>query len=742
MRMKKCLFLMMALLSFGGLKVKAQSFEFQYQGQSLKDGDMVTIAAEQSAFGELACETNPSTNPNNGLVLKLLSGSTANVKAELEITHNTLNAQMLQWCMGGDCWPVNDTKVFTKQFTVTENVQMQFDATNIQSKGYLLATVKATVGAETHQVAIQFTNGESANEQAQIWWGYFGEKEVSRLPYDGNLGYSQACTIDAAIFIPANHAIAGGGSISAIRVWLGDDISKINGDMTLWISKTLPDNVSSADYTQKVAKSSISARLNEIQLNTPYAVNNAGIYVGFTLSISSKSYPIMSGGSDAANAFLYRVTGRSWDDISEAGYGKLALQVLLDGVTLKDNCASPADFGTSYVLKGKSVDVPVKITNFGANVITSISYTIATNGIASAEQTVSTGRVDFNESKNVMISFPADAGARRYDKTLTITKVNGVANESALKVASGSLITIMEKPTVVPVVEEFTGTWCGWCPVGFDGMEKAHEQFGDKVALIAVHCGDQMEIEDYSPIANLASSYPSSLINRNIDSYPSAGNLKYYINDELQNRVAVASLQVSAAWTGTDKSAIKIDTDTKFVYTEDNGQYGIALALVEDGLKNPAWAQANYLSQRSGYESLSFWYNAGSVVSGLEFNHVPVAAWGIADGINGSVGSTIQAGDIQSFAYEASIAGKSLIQDKSKLKVIAMLIDRSTGRIANAAQTAINDYDASAIHAVSTTSEIREAGRCTLDGQRISTPQHGINIIRMNDGTVKKVIVK
>jgi thiol-disulfide isomerase/thioredoxin len=577
----------------------------------------------------------------------------------------------------------------------------------------------------------------------RVWWGYFIDKEASGLPYNGNLGYSQACTIDAAIFIPANHAIVGGGSISAIRVWLGDDISKINGDMTIWISKTLPNNVSSADYTQTVAKSSISARLNEIQLNTPYAVNNAGIYVGFSLSISSKSYLIMSGGSDAANAFFYRVTGNSWDNISEVGYGKLALQILLDGVTLKDNCASPADFGTSYVLKGKSVEVPVKITNMGSNLMTSISYTITTNGIASAEQTVSTGRAAFfNESKNVMISFPADADARRYDKTLTITKVNGVANKSTSKEARGSLITIVEKPAVVPVVEEFTGTWCGWCPVGFDGMEKTQEEFGDKVALIAVHCSDQMEIWDYSPVANLASSYPSSLINRNISSYPSARNLKYYLNDELQNRVAVASLQVSAVWADADKSAIKIDTDTKFVYTEDNGQYGIALALVEDGLTNPTWKQANNLSHNSGYEDYSFWYNAGSTVSGLEFNHVAVAAWGIGDGIDGSVSSTIQAGEIQSFTYETSLAGKSLIQDKSKLKVIAMLIDRNTGRIANASQTAINDYDPSAIHAVSTTSDNRDAGRCSLDGRRLNSPQRGINIIRMNDGTVKKVIVK
>ena len=161
--MKKCLLLMMAMLSLEGLSVNAQSFEFQYQGQSLKDGDVVTIAAEEDAFGDLSCETNSSADPNNGLVLNLLSSSTANVKATLQITHNTLSPGMLQWCMGGECWPVNGTDVYTKNFSASDKVQVQFDATNIQSKGYLLATLKASIGLESHQVTIQFINGESAD---------------------------------------------------------------------------------------------------------------------------------------------------------------------------------------------------------------------------------------------------------------------------------------------------------------------------------------------------------------------------------------------------------------------------------------------------------------------------------------------------------------------------------------------------------------------------------------------------
>ncbi len=46
------------------------------------------------------------------------------------------------------------------------------------------------------------------------------------------------------------------------------------------------------------------------------------------------------------------------------------------------------------------------------------------------------------------------------------------------------------------------------------------------------------------------------------------------------------------------------------------------------------------------------------------------------------------------------------------------------------------------IKAVSTSTSALEVERYTTDGKRITSPQKGINIIRMSNGTVKKVIVK
>lgn len=525
----------------------------------------------------------------------------------------------------------------------------------------------------------------------QIWWGYFTDKDAENLSYEGYLGYSQATTINTAICIPAGHPIAGGGTVKAVRFWLGDDISAISSDVTLWISGSLPDNVSSAAYTQTIAKSSLKTRLNEIELTTPYSINNGKCYIGYSFDINARSYPVMGGGEDMENSWFYHITGRSWEDFYGEGYGKLALQLQLEGVSLSSNSATPSDFGTYYVQKGSQTYIPVKIFNYGKETISKISYTITTNGIASAEQTCSVNSLAFNNSTTVNIPFPADNDTRRCEKILTITKVNGVANEASDNSSTGSLITISEMLTPTPVVEEFTGTWCGWCPLGFDGMEKAHETFGDKAVLIAVHSSDPMETSDYDPIANRASSYPSSLINRSIDAYPSASTLKAAINNCMGN-VTVGEIKAKAVWSDEAKTKIKISTDTKFAYSEDNGQYGVALVLIEDGMSGTGsnWAQANNLSQNSSYaSSLPFWYNAAQRVTGLEFNHVAVAAWDIQNGADGSVKSAFTAGETMKYSKEIDISSKSIIQDKSKLKVAVLLIDRTTGNIVNASQTAI-----------------------------------------------------
>ena len=309
------------------------------------------------------------------------------------------------------------------------------------------------------------------------------------------------------------------------------------------------------------------------------------------------------------------------------------------------------------------------------------------------------------------------------------TTTPGRINEATVPSSTGALITISEKLTPIPVVEEFTGTWCGWCTVGYDGMEKTKETYGDKVVLIAAHNSDPMEIADY--------------INRSMDIYPSISGLASAIDQSLNN-VTIGEIAATASWADEAMTTVKINTETKFVYSEDEGNYGIAFVLIEDGMSGSGseWAQSNYLSGNADYaESNPFWYNSPAKVTDVIFNHVAVAAWDILNGVNGSVSPTIVADEIQQFSFDADIKSKSVIQDKSKLKIAALLIDRTTGIIVNAAEAVIQDYNATGINTVQKSS-MKDAGRYLLDGRKVSTPHSGLNIIKMSDGTIRKEFVK
>ena len=581
----------------------------------------------------------------------------------------------------------------------------------------------------------------------QFWWGYFSEDMASDLPYGGNLGWSSAATIDAAVYVQERHPLIGRGTLKALRFWLGDDISKISSDVTVWISSTLPNSAAEADYSQVIPRTDIVSRLNEVELTTPYRIGKTGFYVGFSLTTNGRSYPVMSyGDEDVPNSFFFRAGGQSWTDFPAQGYGYgiLALQMLVDGVTLPDYNVSVSDFGQRYVLKGGIDFVMVKVKNEGKQPVTSLTYTITTDGNTTPEMTVTPGEESIPSfaSGTILVSFESDAEASKHAKTVTITKVNGGDNISENNKANGSLITLSEKPAVVPVVEEFTGTWCGWCPFGTVGMAKAHETYGDKVVLIAAHNDDPMSIADYDPIMYQVDGFPSAFINRSIDVYPDVQGLTLGV-ETMMEKFTTGEIKATARWTDEDKVYIVVDTQTKFVYNDNNGDYGIAYVLIADGLKGTGsdWSQANYISGSNYGEDMEFWTNSGSYVSGLEFNHVAVGAWSILNGVDGSVNSNIIDGEIQDFSYTVSTAMKSVIQDKSKLKIAVLLIDRSTGCIVNGAMTDIAEPDPAAISDVRSTNT-KEAVRYTLDGRQVSTSQRGLNIVKMSDGSVRKVVAK
>lgn len=610
----------------------------------------------------------------------------------------------------------------------------------------LAVSVQAQVWQKAPQAPQPFKAPASVNKatitpaEGENWWGYFTESDLSSEP--NLIGTGTPTTFMAGIYVPDNHGLLGKATVKAVRVYIGSGLAKTMSNMKVWISKNRPATIGAADYVQDITET-LTDGANDFLLDTPYEVNNEGFYIGYHVK-STNAYPIMSDGQDTPNAFWICAPGQvSWSDLNGNGFGKLAFQLLVSGMVLEDYNATPSDFSTTYVLAGQEGTVPVSVTNYGSKTITELSYTVTTDGVTSDEFTVSALNIAFNASATVNFQLPAEADAKKTQKTIAITKVNGQPNAVTAATASGYVVSITQKPQVTPVIEEFTGTWCQWCPVGFVGLEYVQQTYGDKVVIIAVHNNDPMAISDYNAIVNQTSSFPSSFVNRMLDLYPSP----YYFSVALPlvfDLTVPGSVAVEAQWADDAKSKIDITATSTFSYSDDNANYGVAFVLIEDGLKGTgsSWAQANALSGNSDYNSpeYSFWFKGASRVTGLEFNHVAVGAWNIATGVANSVPASFTADEELPFTYTADITSKSVIQDKSKLHVVALLIDKSNGSIINAAQSDITEA-ATGIRSIASQQAV-PAEYYTLDGRQLSAPQPGLNVVRMSDGTSRKVVIR
>ena len=118
--------------------------------------------------------------------------------------------------------------------------------------------------------------------------------------------------------------------------------------------------------------------------------------------------------------------------------------------------------------------------------------------------------------------------------------------------------------------------------------------------------------------------------------------------------------------------------------------------------------------------------NAPNPVTDMEYNHVAIGATEVSSGISGSIQAPLVSGQAQTYRGSFSIAGNSLVQDKTKLHAIVLLLNTQTGEIVNAAKTAIaaGSGDATGLDYATTQSMLaRQESQAVYDlqGRRLSS---------------------
>ena len=602
-------------------------------------------------------------------------------------------------------------------------------------------------------LSLLLTMTMGAMASTEQWWGY-----VTNDTEKEGVGTRAAEGYDCAIFIPGSHAVASGKTIKSVRFGL-TATNAVN--VRVWLASSLPSTVNASSTLQLVSvpNKEIGSDNIEVELPTPYTIPAEGVYVGYSFTIKNANtqadgYPVLTTGSDAPNALLLKTSTSmtSWSDMNGYGFGGLFLQVLLEG-EFADNAATAADFGPVYTLMGETSTARITLLNGGTAPVNSIDYTITADGVAGAEQHADIASpIAFNTTGQVTITVASDATAGAVQKTLNITKVNGQANANAATAARFTHYTLPELLQRNVVVEEFTGTGCGWCPRGLVGMDNLRQAYGDRFVGIGLHqynSGDPMYIATSSYATLSFSGAPSCRMDRGEEIDPYYGSNSSILDDFAAEMAIPALAKVTVSGT-LDAEKTKVEARAEVMALLNDSEFTLEFVVIGDGLTGTtsAWNQSNYYYQYTSSQvpkDLGLFASGGkygkSAASGWVFNDVALCSSYVSGKNKAPALGTLAAGETATAEYTLTLPTKATLKNAlqyDQLYVVALVVDKNK-KIVNAAKMKIGQSDADGIRAEKTVTATAEA-YYTVDGKRLAAPAKGMNVVRMSDGTTRKVL--
>ena len=304
----------------------------------------------------------------------------------------------------------------------------------------------------------------------------------------------------------------------------------------------------------------------------------------------------------------------------------------------------------------------------------------------------------------------------------------------------------------VHLIEEGTGTWCGFCPLGIVMMEYVGEKYPDFFARVAIHANqsgasDPMyQTTTQSWITNYAQGFPCGRIDRVQEieslSYADYARMIKEMDDFVKDNRNIPALLgfTDIDYSIDDTGKMAVETKVKCAFDmPNNDRYRIGYYITQDNVG--PYRQTNYYAS-GAYGACDGWETKGRSVQ-MEYNEVCRVAAGGAFGFSNSLPESFKQGE--EYTHSTALSVTKVNSDECKL--IAYIYDSEIGEIANAKVIDVNNtYYTNGIASVSADAEIVDRRYYNLNGMEVSEPADGLYIVRTtySDGTVKaaKVIVK
>lgn len=355
----------------------------------------------------------------------------------------------------------------------------------------------------------------------------------------------------------------------------------------------------------------------------------------------------------------------------------------LDGVLISSNSYNFSSEGT-YVFTAiydglTSNELSFTITENNSNELTSI--TLSSNLSSYLINEVATFTVIGNDG----IEYTTDASITMADGTVLTgntydTTIEGTFTFTATYnslVSNETQIDVLPSPASFQknvLIEDYTGTWCGYCPRVSYGIELVKAET-DKAVVVAIHRQDEYNFNAQALESLIGlTGYPTAMLNRTISwGYPEPNNIGQVIN--LTNGASDLGLSINPTLTG---NTMDIQIEVKFGIDYSLAELALVVYVLED----------NLFSDQDNYTE---YYGGASVLTDFEHDHVLRAS--LTDLLGDPIPQSSMTAD-NIFTQTITTNIPSNVTNSDNLSIVAIVVNSSGNGTPGSSNQAINSRSA------------------------------------------------
>ena len=389
---------------------------------------------------------------------------------------------------------------------------------------------------------------------------------------------------------------------------------------------------------------------------------------------------VISADSNTANLndlITFNVVTNTGDSITSSA------DFYLNGALISSNSYSFISEGTyvfTAVYEGlTSNELSFTITENNSNELTSI--TLSSNLSSYLINEVATFTVIGNDG----IEYTTDSSITMADGTVLTGNTYDTTTEGTFTFTAtyNSLVSNETQIDVLPspasfqknvLIEDYTGTWCGYCPRVSYGIELVKAET-DKAVVVAIHRQDEYNFNAQALESLIGlTGYPTAMLNRTISwGYPEPNNIGQVIN--LTNGASDLGLSINP--TITDNT-MNIQIEVKFGIDYSLAELALVVYVLEDDLFSD---QDNYTE----------YYGGASVLTDFEHDHVLRAS--LTDLLGDPIPQSSMTAD-NIFTQTITTNIPSNVTNSDNLSIVAIVVNSSGNGTPGSSNQAINSRSA------------------------------------------------